>query len=267
MSSCNPCTSRGLNLACRRIVHAFLLIVLAVSAIRSNASEPQAATEVPLEHEFYFVRGIYGGAGDDGEWGPRWAVDYPEADRHFLIALRRLTVIDAFDSDTTIPLDDARLRNYPFVYILEVGSLSLDENQAMALRQYLLAGGFLVIDDFWGSWAWENFEEQMRRVFPDREIENVPRDHPVYHAFYQIDEVIQVPNVYRAVYGPTYEYDGKVPHVRGIFDDAGRLMVLVNWNTDLGDAWEWADHPEYPLRYSTYAYQMGINFVVYAMSH
>jgi hypothetical protein len=107
----------------------------------------------------------------------------------------------------------------------------------------------------------------MAKVFPGRPIVEVPPEHPVFHAFYEVDAVIQVPNVYRAVHGPTHEYDGIVPHVRGIFDDEGRLMVLVNWNTDLGDAWEWADHPDYPLRYSTYAYQMGINFVIYAMSH
>ena len=92
-------------------------------------------------------------------------------------------------------------------------------------------------------------------------------DHPVFHAFYDIREILQVPNVYQARGGPTHELDGYNPHVRGIFDDQGRLMVLINWNTDLGDAWEWADNPRYPLRYSTYAYELGINFVIYAMSH
>lgn len=138
---------------------------------------------------------------------------------------------------------------------------------AEQLRAYLLAGGFLVIDDFWGSWEWDNFDAQMRLVFPDREIVDVPLDHPVFNAFYDIDEVIQVPNVYQGSTGQqTHEYDGYVPRVRGIFDDDGRLMVLVNWNTDLGDAWEWADHPQYPLKFSTYAYEMGINFVIYGMS-
>ena len=153
------------------------------------------------------------------------------------------------------------------MYVLEVGSLSLNEEQAKAVREYLLSGGFMVIDDFWGSWEWENFEEQMNRVFPDRPIVPVATSHPVFHAFYDISEVLQVPNVYQAQGGPTYEGDGKVPHVRGIFDDQQRLMVLINWNTDLGDAWEWADNPNYPLRYSTYAYEMAINFVIYGMSY
>lgn len=220
----------------------------------------------PSVHEFYFSRGIYGGEGED-DWGPRWAVDFPKADQQFLVALRRLTIVDAYDSEHAIAIDDPELRNYPFLYLLEVGALSLDEKQALSLREYLLAGGFLVIDDFWGSWAWANLEHQMGRVFPDRTIVEVPLDHPIFHAFYDIDEVLQIPNVYQASEGLTYEYDGRVPHVRGIFDDDDRLMVLINWNTDLGDAWEWADLPRYPLRYSTYAFEIGINFVIYGMSY
>ncbi len=241
-------------------------LVLAVAALPGVARAQSDAPVAGIEHEFYFTRGVYGDAGG-GEWGPRWAVDYPRADQQFLVALRRLTIVDAFETDFTVSLDDPRLRDYPFVYILEVGSLGLDETQAGRLRDYLLAGGFLVIDDFWGSWAWRNLEEQMRRVFPDRPIVEISLEHPVFHAFYDIREVLQVPNVHQAAGGPTHEYDGYVPHVRGIFDDHGRLMVLINWNTDLGDAWEWADRPSYPLRYSTYAYELGINFVIYAMSH
>ncbi len=245
-----------------------IAIALLLAATPAVADGQGAEGFGPLEHEFYFTRGIYGsGYGGDDEWGPRWAVDYPEADLHFLVALTRLSGVDAYDSDNTLRLEDPRIRDFPFLYILEVGALQLNEDHAMALRDYLLAGGFLVIDDFWGSWAWENFENQMAKVFPGRPIVEVPPSHPVFHAFYDVESIIQVPNVYRAVHGPTYEYDGIVPHVRGIFDDDGRLMVLVNWNTDLGDAWEWADHPDYPLRYSTYAYQMGINFVIYAMTH
>ncbi|MEM7252924.1 MAG: DUF4159 domain-containing protein [Pseudomonadota bacterium] len=228
------------------------------------AQSREVATE-PTAHEFFFTRAIYGGDLGDA-WGPRWAVDYPKADQQFLVALRRLTVVDAYESDHAVQLDDPKLRDYPFLYILEVGALELDKGQADSLRDYLNAGGFLIVDDFWGSWAWSNFEAQMALVFPDRPIVDVPLDHPVFHAFYDIDKILQVPNVHQATTGgPTHEYDGRIPHVRGIFDDEGRLMVLINWNTDLGDAWEWADLAEYPLRYSTYAYEIGINFVVYGM--
>lgn len=253
---------------CRwRVVGSALGLVwlgLAVAPAPAGADALAAPGRV-VAHEFYFTRGNYGGGA--GDWGPRWAVDFPKADRQFLVALQRLTVVDAFPAEHALPIDDETLGNFPFLYILEVGSLDLGAERAAYLRNYLLSGGFLVVDDFWGSWEWELFEAQMREVFPDRDIVDVPLDHPVFHAFYDIREIIQVPNVYQgSTGGPTHESDGITPHVRGIFDDDGRLMVLINWNTDLGDGWEWADHPQYPLRFSTYSYEMGINFVIYGMS-
>lgn len=238
----------------------WLAVVLVWATV--GATDARAAD---VAHEFYFTRGNYGG--ESGDWGPRWAIDYPKADQQFLVALQRLSVVDAYPLDHALEIQLDALRDFPFLYMLEVGSLDLDEAKTKQLRKYLLAGGFLVIDDFWGSWEWQSFEEQMGRIFPDRKLVDVPLDHPVFHAFYEMREVIQVPNVYQgSTGGPTHEYDGYIPQVKGIFDDEGRLMVLVNWNTDLGDGWEWADHPQYPLRYSTYAYEMGINFVIYAMS-
>ncbi len=252
----------------------FLLQVPVVTQAQSDVSEDPAAPPVEPqsnEHEFYFTRGIYSGEFDDYDQGGRWAVDYPKADRQFLVALKRLSLVDAYASDHALELTDPQLRRFPFLYAVEVGSMSLTEAEAMALRNYLLAGGFLVIDDFWGSWAWEQFVSQMQQVFPERVIVDVPRDHPIFHVFYNIDNLVQVPNL-RLGWGadeggPTHEYDGYEPHLRGIFDDDGRLMVLINWNTDLGDAWEWADHPRYPLRFSTYAFEIGINFVIYGMTH
>lgn len=243
-----------------------LVYVLLSLVLPGTAAANGTAGDIP-EREFHFTRGIYGEDLGSASWGPRWSVDFPKADQQFLVALRRLTVADASESEHALSLSDPALRDFPFLYILEVGSLSLSEAEAEGLRQYLLAGGFMVVDDFWGSWAWDNFVAQMRRVFPDRRIVDVPLEHPVFHAFYDITEIIQVPNVHQAGGGPTWEYDGRVPHVRGIFDDQGRLMVVINWNTDLGDAWEWADLPSYPLRYSTYALKLGINFVIYAMTY
>lgn len=243
-----------------------LFAFLAALTCLAGANVQAQYDAAPPGHEFYFTRGIYGGGGSS-YWGPRWAVDFPKADQQFLVALKRLTLVDAPDQHHAIELHAEELRNFPFVYVLEVGSLVLDEQQAEALRTYLMAGGFMVIDDFWGSSAWAHFEAQMRRVFPNRRIEEVPMEHPVFHAFYDIDEIVQIPNVGQGSGGPTYERDGRIPHVRGIFDDKGRLMVVINWNTDLGDAWEWADNPRYLLKYSTYAYKIGINFVIYAMTH
>ena len=146
--------------------------------------------------------------------------------------------------------------------------MSLSQPEVEGLRSYLLAGGFLVIDDFWGTQEWANFEYEIRQVLPGYEIVDLPIEHNIFTTFYEIDEIIQVPNVGNGVRGgPTWERDGFIPMVKGIHDDDGRLMVVINWNTDLGDAWEWADDPYYPLKYSLYAYEMGVNFIVYAMSH
>lgn len=264
----------GIALFLALVVLHFPVMALAESHQDTDEAESTANPqhEIPGNaHEFYFTRGIYSGEFDDYDEGGRWAIDYPKADHQFLVALKRLSILDAYGSDNAIELTDPMLRRFPLLYAVEVGSMSLSEAEALALRSYLLAGGFLVIDDFWGSWAWEQFVSQMQLVFPNRAIVDLPLEHPVFHVFYNIDSVLQVPNVRQGrasqYGGPTHEYDGIVPHVRGIFDDDGRLMVLINWNTDLGDAWEWADNPDYPLKFSTYAFEIGINFVIYAMTH
>jgi hypothetical protein len=154
------------------------------------------------------------------------------------------------------------------IYAVEVGRMDMTDEEVDGLRGYLDAGGFLIVDDFWGTREWQQFEYNIRRVFPDKPMIELGLDHPLFSAFYDIEEVLQVPNINNGAGGyQTHERDGYVPHVRGIFDDHERLMVVINWNTDLGDAWEWAESPYYPLVYSTFAYEMGANMIVYAMSH
>jgi hypothetical protein len=257
---------RAVYAAARRARRVLLGACLAGTGALAVAQDASPAGDEALPHEFYFTRGVYSSIADTDPWGPRWAIDFPDADRHFLVALRRLSAVDAYPSDHARGVDEAATRDYPFLYLVEAGALALPPEGARALAGYLEAGGFLMIDDFWGTWAWDNLVEQMKQVFPDRPIVEVPMDHPIFHAFYDIPQLLQVPNVALANTDHTYEYDGKVPHARGIFDDQGRLMVLMNWNTDLGDAWEWADSPDYPLRFSNFAYQMGINIVIYGMS-
>ena len=240
----------------------------------AHASPPtpdaSPAPQYPREwHEFYFTRAAYSSYGRGG-WGRRgqsWAIDYPKADIQFLTVLKRLTNLDAYDDENAIALNDPRVRNFPFLYALEVGYMSMSEPEVEGLRDYLLAGGFLVIDDFWGSQEWAQFEFQMKLVFPERPIIDLELDHPVFNTFYEIDEILQVPAYGRYYGGRTWERDGFVPFVKGIEDDEGRLMVIINWNTDLGDAWEWAEQPDYPVPYSTFAFQMGVNMIVYAMTH
>ncbi len=233
-----------------------------------HPSLPSTAVQDPPPewHEFYFTRAAYS-SGGFGRRRASWATDYPKADRQFLTVLRRLTNLDAFESENAVLLTNPRLRDYPFLYALEVGYMALSPAEIQGLREYLMAGGFLVIDDFWGTREWLQFEYQMSLVFPERTIVDLDMEHPVFNTFYEIEEILQVPAYGRFQWGTTSEQDGYVPYVKGIFDDEGRLMVLINWNTDMGDAWEWAEQPNYPLQFSTFAYQMGVNMIVYAMSH
>ncbi len=217
--------------------------------------------------EFTFVRVVYTGLHGWGYY-KNWYTDWPKADRQFILGIQRLTNIRVAAQGKALPLTDKEIFHYPFIYSVEVGHWNLTDEEAKALQEYLYRGGFLFCDDFWGSVEWENFQRNLARVLPGRRVVEIPLEHPVFHSYYDISQIIQTPNVGNALYrNITYEEDGFVPHCRGVFDDSGRLMVVINWNTDLGDAWEWADLPGYPAKYSTYAYQMGINAIVYAMSH
>lgn len=234
--------------------------------LADNARGPLiGAPGVP--REFYFTRAAY-----TGYYGFRdyrsWRVDFPKADRQFLIGLKRLTNLDAYEAENPVRLTDPELGRFPFLYTVEVGYMALTEAEVAGLRRYLHAGGFLVIDDFWGSFEFENFQSQLQRILPGYPIVDIPLEHPIFNSFYNVREIVQVPNVGQGMNGgPTWESDGYYPAVKGVFDEHGRLMVVINWNTDLGDAWEWAENPYYPLKFSTYAYQMGVNFIIYAMSH
>jgi hypothetical protein len=241
--------------------------------------------EATRPHQFYLARamytgfrgrGFFGGGGDGlGDRGPSWSIDYPTADRVMTRVATRLSNLDACDWEKPVSLADPDLRRYPFLYSLEWGYADLTDAEVRGLRDYLLAGGFLMLDDFWGSEEWENLAYEMRRILPDHAIVDVPRDHPVFRSYYEIDEeIVQVPNVGNGrdvamgIPGArTFERDGFQPHLRGIFDPDGRLVVAINWNTDLGDALEWAESPSYPLSYSTFASRLFLNLIIYAMAY
>ncbi|HSF16855.1 MAG TPA: DUF4159 domain-containing protein [Vicinamibacteria bacterium] len=228
-----------------------------------NRFSPGAGTS----RQFYFTRAAYTGYYRFRDFRS-WSVDFPKADRQFLIGLKRLTNLDAYEFENPVQLTDPSLGQYPFLYTVEVGYMALTEGEVEGLRRYLKAGGFLVVDDFWGTFEYENFQTQFQRILPGYPIVDIPLSHPIFSCFYDVKEIVQVPNVGQGMQGgPTWESDGYYPSVKGIFDESGRLMVVINWNTDLGDAWEWAENPYYPLKFSTYAYQMGVNFIIYAMSH
>jgi len=243
-----------------------------------SVSETPQELDGGFPREFYFTRGVYTSWGRGFGFGfgfgfgrgrQAWSTDYPRADNIFLSFIDRLlSQLDAFEQPHPVRFDDPDLRRYPFVYALEVGRMDLTTEEITAMHDYLMAGGFLVIDDFWGSNEWANFEYQMGLILPGYRIVDLTLDHPIFSSFYDIGEIIQVPNIRNGrMGGRTSERDGYVPMFKGILHENGELMVVINWNTDLGDAWEWADDPYYPLKYSTYAYEMGVNMIVYGMSH
>jgi hypothetical protein len=185
-------------------------------------------------------------------------------------AIHRLTGIRVSPDPNVMQILDEELSRFPFVYAVEVGGMFLDDDEAARLREYLLRGGFLHVDDYWGPDQFANFEEQILKVFPDRRLERLPMTHEVFNTFFDIEEVLQIPNQGNGCRndGRTWQDErDRSPGIYGISDDSGRLMVLATYNSDLGDAWEYMDLPCYPAKYSGGAYRMGLNFMIYAMTH
>jgi Domain of unknown function (DUF4159) len=198
-----------------------------------------------------------------------WPTDFPKADRHFVQGVRRLTRIHARSAEQVIDLDldDNEIFYWPWVYAVEVGHWDLTDPQCKKIREYLLRGGFLMVDDFHGTREWEAFTASMSRIFPDRPIVEIENQDAIFHVLYDLEERIQVPGTAALSRGVTYEYDGFTPHWRAIFDDRGRIMVAMCFDQDNGDAWEWADSPEYPEQATSQAYRLGINYIIYSMTH
>ena len=214
---------------------------------------------------FTFVRLRYGGQLTRRS---SWRVDWPASDRNFIWQLRKQTNIDAAPREKIIKVGSAELFRYPFAYMLEVGSLRLSRAEAENLREYLLRGGFIFIDDFHGEREWRWFYTEFKKIFPEREPVDIPISHPIFHCFFQIDELVQIPGLRSLFSGRTYErFDGYPAYCRGVYDDNGRLMMMINFNTDLGDAWEHAAEDFYPREYSDMALKMGINAVIYSLTH
>jgi hypothetical protein len=216
--------------------------------------------------EWTFARLAYDGAGFRG--GSGWSVDYPRAEYHFSQAVERLTRIDVHPNGHVISPNSDDLFNYPWLYAVEVGSWTFSDSQATRMREYLLRGGFLMVDDFHGEYEWQIFMEGMRTIFPDRPIEDIPASDPVYALPYDIGERLQVPGPGYMGSGMLYErYDGVIPHWRGIRDGDGRWMVMISHNIDYGEGWEQADNPAYPEPFTGQAYEVAVNYLIYSMTH
>jgi hypothetical protein len=212
------------------------------------------------------------GWGRGGNWregGTTWAVDYPKGDRYYASILRRLTTIDVRSVEQPVNLEDGNdVFDWPFLIVGLAGSWNLDDDMVVKLRDYLERGGFLFCDSFFGSQQWEGFIEGMRRVFPDREIVDLPDEHPLFHTVYDLSQRGQVPNMNSLLGGGGgYLDDGAIPRWRGILDDHGRVMVAIAFNNDISDSFQWADDPDYPADAATLGLRLGVNFAVYALTH
>lgn len=204
--------------------------------------------------------------------GGGWRTDYPDSDLNFSYRLQELTSLEVDPDGKVLELTDPELFDYPFVYLIEPGRMLLDESEVKALRRYLYNGGFLMVDDFWGPDEWDNFYHEIKRVFPDREPQELPLEHPIFNKPYKLAKKPQVPSIHGGwQYGITYErnYGDPNPHYKAIFDDNGRMMAIICHNTDIGDGWEReGENVEYFRQFSEkWSYPLGINIVVYALTH
>jgi hypothetical protein len=243
----------------------FLVTGIAVAQYRQQSPSPLPTTP---EAEFHFARVAYnsGGrcAGSRGFCNPMWSIDYPHAEAHFLPALERFTRIDAAGDSAHIRILDDELFDYPWLFIqqLAAGGWYPSDAEAARLREYLMRGGFLVADDMHGEAEWSYFVEVINRVLPGYPIVDIEEDNLLLNIIFDVDNRTQIPgerHLYSGMQGP--------PHWRAIYDDDGRMLVAINHNIDMGDAWEHADDYGYPVEMTATSYRFGVNYVIYAMTH
>ena len=260
----------------RMLLAAAALVVFTLMPVlqpRVDAQLPDAPDDRYAGLQWRFVRIKYhytteGTLAQQDFYGEPWYIDAPAAEQNLSRRVKTATAIQVEDP-IVLPLDDQRLFQYPWIYFVEPGNLKLADTDVPILREFLLRGGTAMFDDFHGSADWDVFAREMKRVFPDREIVDVPKTHPVFNCFYKIDGYPQVAGLGSFLAGRTWEKGGFIAHLRTILDDSGRPMMWINWNTDMGDGWEWSNVEEYPgyIKYTALAYRMGINEIVYALTH
>jgi hypothetical protein len=230
-----------------------------LTVLSSSVAAVDASSTAPAE--FHFVRVMYADNGNRPSWRGWWAQDYNDAEANFLPNLARMTRVSV-GQPKTLPLTDERLFEYPWLYATQTGDWDLSDAELAQLREYLLRGGFLMCDDFWGE-EWQVFAETMARLFPEHPMEELHDADAVLRVVYPIDEFTQIPGLRHL-----RNLDNlPAPRWYGIYDDQRRLMVGINYNQDVGDSWEHANLPEYPQPMTALGYRFGINYIVYAMTH
>ena len=264
----------------RLFVVASAALVLAAAALAQNfgfrgesRGRFHTMPNAPYDGRFAFVRVNYQTA-PGGYWyrgWPAWAHGYPIAEQNLMRIMNEVTLLGAHDDQVdTMPLDDPEIFHYPVIYIIEVGWWTLTESEASALRAYLQKGGFVIVDDFKvqgfdggfgnGGGGWPVFEANMNRVLPGVKFFEMDASHPIYHCFFEIPSLEIVPQAYNA---------GK-PVFRGVYEDndpSKRLMMIVNYNTDISQFWEWSGTGLRPIDDTNEAYKLGVNYVMYGLTH
>src|ERR1041385_1291253 len=196
----------------------------------------------------------------------RWGTDSNKSERLFMTALRRLTRVHVRSIEEIVDVDSDEIFNWPFMYAVGVGDWVLTDSQAARLREYFLRGGFLMVDDFHNEREWATFMAGMRKALPGRQAGEMPDDDLAFQVAYDTRNPAHIPG-YQIVYGQEWERGGVGGHYRAIVDEKGRVQVAICFNMDLGDAWEWADAPEYPEKSAGLAFRIGVNYVLYTMTH
>lgn len=252
----------------RRALLAALALLVTVGALSLSAQFRRGggrqqrvveATKLPYDGRFTFARIRFPMVQEAG-WDVKWAHDYPRGERNFMEILREMTSLyPTRGGGTVLDLDDPDLFRYPVIYLCEPGFWAPSEEDVVALRAYLQKGGFLIVDDFTG-WHWENFAVQMARVLPDVRFDRLDASHPIFDSFFRIESLdYRHPN-----------FRGTPAQFLGIHEDNDpeqRLMVMINYDNDIGDYWEFSDEGYFPVDLSNTAYKLGVNYVVYAMTH
>jgi len=232
--------------------------------MQSPSDDPPDAND---ETEFAFTRLRYRSTRDRARY-QSWGIDANTSERHFITGLRRLTRIYGRSIEHIVDIDSDEMFDWPWIYIVSGGDWIINESQAARLRQYLDRGGFLVVDDLHSESAWAQFMDGMYQVYPEAEEVDLGAEHPVFHTLYDLTDRLQVPGYQIVTNGRMWESsNGVEPYWRAISDSKGRIQVGAFLNQDLGDAWEFSNDPEYPEQYASMAYRMGVNYVIYAMTH
>ena len=230
--------------------------------MQNPVNDPPDAWE---ETEFAFAR-LRFRSFRDGWYRARWGTDANKSERQFIEGLRRMTTIHARSVEHIVDIESDEIFDWPWLYAVGIGHWELSESHVERLRSYFARGGFLMVDDFHGSREWGDFMAGVERILPGHQVVELEDDDPIFHTAFNLSERHEVPGL-QIIRGQMWERGGVGPHWRAVLDDKGRVQIAICFNMDVGDAWEWADHPQYPQRYASLAYRIGINYILYAMTH